>query len=306
MKQEPAEEFLQLKPDIETTLEKDGFIGALYRPEIDKFVGKALVVVGGSDGYYSLTRLISEQFVKKGMTVLSLAYWNQEGLNRKCSHIPIEIGELAGKWLIKKGYVKIGIWGISLGSEFALLCGSYMPDIYSCVTAVNPICVCAQGIQKKSPWVEKTALCEGSTFSYRGKDIPYALIDYNKTELLKDMIKHKEVRLRSCYDRVFRSKEKSGLIQVENINGPVLFLAADHDSMWPSKESCDYMVERLKEKEFPHPVEYYHYEMASHFLLPYSLKSRKIYRIERQHREECDKSNMDAFKKTLEFLKKQW
>ena len=306
MKKEPAEALLQRKPSLQTTMEKEGFVSALYRPEKNCYLGKVMVIVGGSDGYYSLTRLIAEQFLKRGLTVLALAYWNREGLPRTCSHIPLETGELAGKWLRKRGYDKIGIWGVSLGSIFALLCASKMPEYYSCAVAVSPNCVCVQGIQKKSEWVKETGLCEGSAFSYHGEDIPFSPLVYKKGKVLADMSLHREVYLRSIYESAVKSKEKPGAIEVENMNGPVLFLAADHDSMWPSKESAEYMVKRLKDHGFAYPVCYEHYETASHFLLPYKLKSSKMFKVERKYPDDCSKSNLDAFKKTLKFIKETW
>ena len=56
---ERAKEQLTLSPRAEFTLERDGFIGALYRPERDEYPGKAVVMFGGSDGIYNLTKLIA-------------------------------------------------------------------------------------------------------------------------------------------------------------------------------------------------------------------------------------------------------
>ena len=57
---ERARERLTLTPAAEFTLEKDGFIGALYRPERDEYPGKAVIMFGGSDGIYNLTKLAAE------------------------------------------------------------------------------------------------------------------------------------------------------------------------------------------------------------------------------------------------------
>ena len=70
---ERARERLTLMPKTEFTLKRDGFIGALYQPERDEYPGKAVIMFGGSDGIYNLTKLVAEQYVKRGMTVLALA-----------------------------------------------------------------------------------------------------------------------------------------------------------------------------------------------------------------------------------------
>ena len=43
---ERARERLTLTPAAEFTLEKDGFIGALYQPERDEYPGKAVIMFG--------------------------------------------------------------------------------------------------------------------------------------------------------------------------------------------------------------------------------------------------------------------
>ncbi len=50
------------------------------------------------------------------MTILALAYWNEPGL--------------------PDGFEKVGLWGISIGAELALLAGDMIQLLISCVTAV--------------------------------------------------------------------------------------------------------------------------------------------------------------------------
>ena len=51
-----------------------GFTGRLYRPGENKFPGKALLIVGGGDGLYSITKAVAAYFAKNGLTALALAY----------------------------------------------------------------------------------------------------------------------------------------------------------------------------------------------------------------------------------------
>ncbi len=103
---ERAWEWLTLTPAAEFTLERDGFIGAMYRPERDEYPGKAVVMFGGSDGIYPLTRLVAEEYVKRGMTILALAYWNEPGLPDSFEKVPVESVEKAALWLRGQGFVK--------------------------------------------------------------------------------------------------------------------------------------------------------------------------------------------------------
>ena len=98
---------------------------------------------------YSLTRLVAEQYIKRGLTVLTLAYWNMPGLPRRFEKIPIETVEKPALWLRCNGYDKVGLWGISMGAELALIAGSLLPGLISCVVAVSPINLVGQGIDSR-------------------------------------------------------------------------------------------------------------------------------------------------------------
>ena len=299
-KREPAEPLLRRYPSRETTLEKEGFLSALYQPKADAYTDKVLILVGGSDGYFSLTKLIAEQYVGRGLTVLALAYWNQPGLPDTLCHIPLEYAEKAAVWLRQLGYSKVGIAGVSMGAEYALLAASYFPELISCCVAISPISISTQGLQKKNARHRSMKLLEGSVFSVGGQDIPCGKLKFDKKQILKDSLRKKELCLTSCYDRAVAQAE--GRIQAEKISGPVLLLAASQDSMWPSALAAEQIVKWRQDQV----TEYEHYTYASHLLVPCRLKSRKMFRMERKFPDECWKSNLEAFQKTLLFLRNSW
>ena len=45
-------------------------------------------------------------------------------------------------------------------------------------------------------------------------------------------------------------------IAVEKINGPVQFVSAAQDEMWPSRDMADAMMRRLETRGFPHVSEH--------------------------------------------------
>ena len=303
--EEPAEKLLTLTPAASTTFALDGFVSTLYTPAKDQYPGKALIMVGGSDGLYSLTKLIAEQFVKEGLTVLALAYWNLDELPTQIYKIPLEFTKKAADWLKERGYEKIGLWGISEGAVYALLSASHF-DVFSACVAVNPMSYASPGLQKKNQWHKKVKLLDGSAFTFHEKDIPFHHLSFPKKKVLWESLKRQELCLLPIYRNSVEKSNVRSRIPVEKIKGSVLFLAAEEDSMWESAKASEAMMQRLKDYNFNHPYRYYHYKKASHLLLPYSLNSRKMYRIERKYPEECQKSNMDAFRKTLDFLKESW
>ena len=66
------------------------------------------------------------------------------------------------------GYEKIGIWGISIGSIYALLSACYFPELISLVIAASPCYFVIQAMDSK-----KNILFDSSSFSYKGEEIPY-------------------------------------------------------------------------------------------------------------------------------------
>lgn len=137
---------------------------------------------GGSDGYFSLTCLIAKTFIKRGITVLAIAYWNRPGLPQVYEKVPVESVEKAARWLRGSGYGKISLWGISKGAELALIAGSLLTELISCVVAVCPINICCQGIQKGNG--KKLGLLDCSSWSFRGRQLPRARLGFAKKEFL--------------------------------------------------------------------------------------------------------------------------
>ena len=299
---ERAQERLTLTPKTEFTLKKDGFIGVLYRPERDEYSGKTVVMFGGSDGIYNLTKLIAEQYVKRGMSILALAYWNEPGLPDGFEKVPVEQVEKAALWLHAHGVEKVGLWGISMGAEMALLAGSLMPDLISCVTAVCPTNICSQGFVKK----KGVQPLECAAFSWRGEELPWARLKFSKSAILRDSLREKGICLRSCYEDAVLNAPEEAQIKVENINGPVLLICPEYDGMWPSELSAQKIKARLKEKNFAHPCKCISYKYASHMLVPVKSRSTVMFRVERKYPEQCWESDMDAFEKTLAFWKEVW
>ncbi len=291
-----------MNPQRAFTLERDGIIGALYRPERDEYPGKAVILFGGSDGIYNLTKLVAEQVVRRGMTTLALAYWNEPGLPDGFEKVPVEPVEKAALWLRGQGAQKVGLWGISMGAELALLAGSLLPEVISCVTAVCPTNICSQGFVKKKGIQQ----LECSAFSWRGEELHWARLKLSKAAILRDSLRERSVCLRSCYEDAVRNTPEEAQIKVENIRGPVLLIYPEHDAMWPSELSAEKIRSRLKEKNFAHPCKCVSYKFASHMLVPIKSRSTVMFRVERKYPERCWESDMDAFQKTLAFWKEVW
>ena len=284
------------------TISKDGFMAELYKPEKDLYPGKVIIAFSGSDGIFALSKKLANKFVEAGLTTMAVAYWNEEGLPKSLCHIPLEYLGTIGNFLKQRGYEKIGLWGISMGAEYALLAASYMPDLFSCVVAGSPIYFSTQGL------TEKKLNAHGSTFSWNGKDIPYTPYkeEMTKGKAIKNILKRKEYSVRFMYDSIASNPKKDSIIPVTNMKASVLVFSGQLDSMWPSYESGIKIMEQLDQVNYPYPHEHYTYELGSHYMVPMSLKSDKLFVAERKYPEESKKYKEDIWNKTISFLADKW
>ena len=81
------------------------------------------------------------------MHVLAVAYRDVDGAPHSLLGIPLELVEYGLKWCREHVAEKVGVWGISLGGELALLLDSFCGGLVSCVVAVNPMHFSQQGLQ---------------------------------------------------------------------------------------------------------------------------------------------------------------
>ena len=290
--------------EFKSNLQRDGFLGTLYQPDRNRFPGKAVIVVGGGDGMYSLTEGGAERLAREGMTALALAYWNRPGLRDTFTEIPLEYAEKAAAFLHSKGIKKVGMWGISAGAEYALLCGSYFPEQFSALVAVSPCAAVIQGFQMCNRTHLIPRPIQASPFTYGGKPLPYVRTVDRSRECIEESLRRRTVYFKLGYAHNFERTTEENVIRVENCRAPILLLAADQDDMWKSARSCREIVKRLEEKNYPYPVEYHHYLYGSHMLFPDCNPLKGMFRMEREHPREYEQSCRDSFQKTLEFFRK--
>lgn len=299
---EPAERLLKRRPARTFELAEDGIIASLYVPDDDAAPGRALIVMGGSDGYYSLAKLIAERFCERGITALALAWWNQPGLPLELNRVPVEVVRDAARTLHGLGYEKVGVWGISKGAELALIAAASFPDDLSCVVAASPIDVVCQGLGKKGG--AKGLLdqpIDHSGWMLAGRELPYAPMSFSVGRILRDSLRGRGLDMLSCYEGFDRAPEEVR-IKVENNSGPVLLVCSAQDSMWPAAQAARAMQRRLDGHGFAHAHEILEYKVASHHLLPVELDTRAIFAVERRDPAGCAHAREDALEKTVDFL----
>lgn len=275
---------------------KEGFDGVFYPA---KQPGNAIIFVSGSEGGLGTGKKIAAYYQSSGYSALALGLFHTKNTNRALSEVPLEYMERAIAWLKKRGYDRIIADGISRGSEYVLYAAAVMPEIHGVIARV-PSYFISEGLTDKTP-------SSRSAWTYRGKPLPYTPYKTRKINKLKIWMKEKQFSLMSMNEN--KEVAPSSVIPVEKIHGPVLLMATQADTVWPSAAYMQRLTERFAQTHFPYAVQAMTFQHVSHMLVPIlhkkSLKLiRMLFRSERLHPEECAKERDEMEKATLNFLRK--
>jgi len=172
-----------------------GFYGDFFRRR--GAAGPAVIVFGGSEGGLSVAEEAA-LLASRGFPTLGLAYFGEQGLPSGLSRIRLEYFARAARWLsAQAGGRPVVVYGISRGSEAALLLGVYYPHVVRAVVALVPGNVVLCGYPD----------CGGPAWTLRGKAVP------------------------------FQDEFGPGgphPIPVERIRGPLFLDRGEADAVWPS------------------------------------------------------------------------
>ena len=277
------------------TVRQNGFEGKLYTGDGTK--NKVIIVISGSNGGMGITRKEALFYHKNGIPSLALALFKTKQTGEFLDRVPVDYVENAIKWLKEQGYQRIGIDGMSKGSEMALLSASMFPKL-SCVIARVPSYFVSEGLSGKG---KSKGPSGTSCWSYKGKEIPYAAYNERKFDILKMFMEEKELHI----IRFNRDKNVTPqtIIPVENIKAPILLLSSKNDEVWPSYESSLYIENRLKEKGFEYKVKHVAYDYLSHAMLTKVPKGIKIvFKSERRHPKECEAERNEMKRELLDWV----
>jgi len=230
-----------------------GFVADLYVPaDLKADRRPAVIVLGGSEGGLSAGAAHDAQLIAAhGYVVLQLAYFDAPGLPKELGLIPLEYFKNAIDWLRSRPKVdshRIGIEGTSIGGEVALVVASHYQKIKAVVAAVPSSVVW--------PGISQTNRSPPSTFTLAGQPLP-------------DLPYGRDTHFTSIYDLYAKGllaldQHPDAIIPVEHINGPVMLVCGEQDTLWPSCPMVQQVANRLKAKGFSHPVTLLKYSDAGH------------------------------------------
>ena len=252
----------------------DGLIADLFTDDSVQ-PRKAIIMLGGSEGGKSWSRIKKpiELLVRKGYSVLSLAYFKAPGLPNSLEEIPLEYFEKAFTWLsAQKGIVadEYAILGGSKGAEAALLLGSNFQQVKA-VIAFSPSCVVWQGIPAKRFEIGKDVK---SSWSYQGKGVPFLAYPTSIKKLDLLLLRLTKMHEEALQDTV---SAKNAAIHVERVQGSVLLISGERDRMWPATNMSKMIMSRLKANEFDYDYEHIAYKTGHNGIIMKKDCWRKIF-----------------------------
>ncbi|HYG04176.1 MAG TPA: acyl-CoA thioester hydrolase/BAAT C-terminal domain-containing protein, partial [Chryseosolibacter sp.] len=203
-----------------------------------------VVGLGGSEGGNAWAsdrwKTAREKFTSNGYAFLALEYFGGPTTPEALDRISIDsvfkaIKEAAMHPQIDAEW--IAIVGGSKGAELALLMASHYSDI-DCVVAMVP------------GYASFPALTMGantSSWTYQNKEVTFVPMPW---AAVPDAIAHD---LRGAFTTMIEDSAavEAARIRIANIQGPILFVSAREDEMWPSSEMSDDMMAYLKAHQFP-------------------------------------------------------
>lgn len=228
-----------------------GLIATWYPPASGKR-GPTILALGGSEGGEIGGQRIAQALVARGYGVLALAYFKAPGLPQIMENIPLEYFDTALAWLGHQPLAdpkRLGIYGISIGAETALLLAARHAEIKAVVAAV-PSSVVWQGYDPADYRSVE------STYSLGGQPVPF--LRYDTSAAFTSVL--------DLYQRTLKTADQhpEAAIPVEKIGGSILLLSAADDKLWPSSEMAERVMQRLDARHFAHPHRHVDYADAGH------------------------------------------
>lgn len=232
-------------------IREDGLVATWYPPANGRR-GPAVIALGGSEGGERGGQMLARALSREGYGVLALAYFGADGLPPELQEVPLEYFDRAIAWVRRQPLVdpaRVGIYGISIGGETALVVAARHPELRAVVAAV-PSSVVWQGFSRRDYRSVR------STYSVGGQPAPY--VPYDTSAPFTGVF--------DLYQRSMASfpAHQDAVIPVERIGGAVLLLSARSDALWPSTAMSEQVMARLDAHHFARPHRHIAYPDAGH------------------------------------------
>lgn len=258
---------------------------------------KVVITMSGSEGGLEHAGKLAKYLQDNGIPALALGYFKTKHSVKSLNKIELENIRSAIDWLKKQGYEKVGIEGCSKGAEYAAAAAIEFHDL-TCVILKIPSWFYSEGMDKTNP-------SGASSWSYKGEEIPFTSYKTRKLPVMKEMMKNKEYNILAI--NTGKKVVPESIIPIEKIEAPVLMFSTEVDTIWPSKESCEKMEERLNANNFSYPHKHICFKHMSHMMLENCGKGIKWFiRSEKEFPEECARERVVMGKECKKWIEEVW
>lgn len=258
---------------------------------------KVVITMSGSEGGLEHAGKLAKYLQDNGIPALALGYFKTKHSVKSLNKIELENIRSAIDWLKKQGYEKVGIEGCSKGAEYAAAASIEFHDL-TCVILKIPSWFYSEGMDKTNP-------SGASSWSYKGEEIPFTPYKTRKLPVMKEMMKNKEYNILAI--NTGKKVVPESIIPIEKIEAPVLMFSTEVDTIWPSKESCEKMEERLNANNFSYPHKHICFKHMSHMMLENCGKGIKWFiRSEKEFPEECARERVVMGQECKKWIEEVW
>lgn len=258
---------------------------------------KVVITMSGSEGGLEHAGKLAKYLQDNGIPALAFGYFKTKHSVKSLNKIELENIKAAIEWLKKQGYEKIGIEGCSKGAEYAAAAAIAYPEL-SFVILKIPSWFYGEGMDKTVPSGASSWTCEG-------KELPYTPYKTRKLPVIKEMMKNREYNIIAI--NTGKKINPDSIIPIEKIQAPVLMFSTEVDTIWPSKESCEKMEERLNANHFAYPHKHICFKHMSHMMLENCGKGIKYFiKSEKEFPEECARERIIMGQECIKWIEKVW
>jgi len=247
-------------PSVTTeTIRRPDLVANLYLPGNRQGPIPAVMVLGGSGGGFNSER--ASLLATHRYAALDVAYFGVEGTPRYfVETMPLEYFIGAVSLLESDPRIdtsRIAVMGRSYGAQAALLLASHDPRIHSVIAEAPSSFVTGTPATYPVGPVQ-------SAWSVGGEALPFL----NAQSEGDHPVSPKQISISSpghiALDETPAARPAA--IPAERINGSVLVITGEADSIWESTAMAEQLIRRMKGRGFEHVVRHVHYPSAGHNL----------------------------------------
>lgn len=258
---------------------------------------KAVIVFSGSDGGLQHAGKHACFLADNGIPALAFALFKTKHTGNSLDMVPIERIKKGIDYLKEKGFKKIAVDGTSKGAEYAFACALAYKEL-SFVIVKTPSWFYSEGLKGKEP-------TGNSCWSKNGKSLPFTPYKTRKINAWKSILKNKEYNILEI--NTGKKINPKSIIPLENLQVPILMFSTKVDTIWPSYESCEKIIERLKKNNYKYPYKHIAFEHMSHMMIEYCGKEIKYFvKSEKENPKACYKERDIMGQETIKWLKEIW